>query len=141
CKSHEIIGTVTADAAHPKGLRIVTPVVAGCADHVASAFVCGAARNGDLVIKFGGAGDILLSSDQPLADRRAFIDYHSGAGFYFPKGGRAASGTFLNWIVRNWAGGEIEAAAAAGLSINQWLDRKAAAGPPNSDLLFLPSVL
>jgi xylulokinase len=141
CKSHEIIGTATADAAHHTGLRIGTPVVAGCADHVASAFVCGAARNGDLVIKFGGAGDILLSSDQPLADRRLFIDYHIVPGLYFPNGCMAASGTFLNWIVRNWAGGEIEAAGAAGLSIHQWLDRKAADVLPDSDLLFLPYVL
>src|SRR6185369_3910816 len=118
-----------------------TPIVAGCADHVASAFVCGAARNGDLVIKFGGAGDILLSSDQPLADPRLFIDYHIVPGLYFPNGCMAASGTFLNWIARNWAGGEMDAARAAGISIHQWLDRKASVVPPDSDLLFLPYVL
>ncbi len=53
----------------------------------------------------------------------------------------AASGTFLNWIVRNWAGGEVEAARAAGVSIHHWLDRKASDVPPDSDLLFLPYVL
>ncbi len=140
-KSHEVVGSVTADAARHTGLRTGTPVVAGCADHVASAFVCGAARNGDLVIKFGGAGDILLSSDQPISDRRLFIDYHIVPGLYFPNGCMAASGTFLNWIVRSWAGGELEAAQAAGLSIHQWLDRKAADVPPENDLLFLPYVL
>jgi xylulokinase len=122
-------------------LKAGTPVVAGCADHVASAFVCGAANNGDLVIKFGGAGDILLSSDRPVTDRRLFIDYHIVPGLYFPNGCMAASGTFLNWIVANWAGGEQEAARAAGLSIHQWLDRKAADVPAESDLLFLPYVL
>jgi xylulokinase len=140
-KSHEIVGGVTAEAARHTGLRAGTPVVAGCADHVASAFVCGAARNGDLVIKFGGAGDILLSSDQPIADRRLFIDYHIVPGLYFPNGCMAASGTFLNWIVRNWAGGEVDAARTAGLSVHQWLDRKAADVPPEDDLLFLPYVL
>jgi xylulokinase len=140
-KSHEIVGGITAEAARHTGLRVGTPIVAGCADHVASAFVCGAARNGDLVIKFGGAGDILLSSDQPLADPRLFIDHHIVPGLYFPNGCMAASGTFLNWIVRNWAGGEVGAARAAGLSIHQWLDRKAAGVPPDSDLLFLPYVL
>jgi xylulokinase len=139
--SHEIVGTVTAEAARHTGLSAGTPVVAGCADHVASAFVCGAARNGDLVLKFGGAGDILLSSDQAVADRRLFIDYHIVPGLYFPNGCMAASGTFLNWIVRNWAGGEIEVARTAGLGIHQWLDRKAAEVPPDSDLLFLPYVL
>jgi xylulokinase len=141
CESHEIIGAVTAEAARHTGLRAGTPVVAGCADHVASAFVCGAARNGDLVIKFGGAGDILLSSDVPVADRRLFIDYHLVPGLYFPNGCMAASGTFLNWIVRNWAGGELEKARAVGLSIHRWLDRQAAEVRQESDLLFLPYVL
>lgn len=140
-KSHEVVGVLTAAAAAQTGLRAGTPVVAGCADHVASAFVCGAAKNGDLVVKFGGAGDILLSSDKPVADRRLFIDHHIVPGLYFPNGCMAASGTFLNWIVANWAGGEREAARAAGLSIHQWLDRKTAGVPPSSDLLFLPYVL
>jgi xylulokinase len=140
-KSHEIVGGITAEAARHTGLKPGTPVVAGCADHVASAFVCGAARNGDLVIKFGGAGDILLSSDAPVADRRLFIDYHIVPGLYFPNGCMAASGTFLNWIVRNWAGGEVEAARDAGMSIHQWLDRRAMEVPADCELLFLPYVL
>ena len=140
-KSHEIVGAVSARAAQQTGLKPGTPVVAGCADHVASAFVCGASGNGDLVIKFGGAGDILLSSDKPVTDRRLFIDYHIVPGLYFPNGCMAASGTFLNWIVANWAGGEKDAARAAGLSIHQWLDRKAAEVAPENDLLFLPYVL
>jgi xylulokinase len=141
CRSHEVVGSITAEAARHTGLKAGTPVVAGCADHVASAFVCGAARNGDLVIKLGGAGDILLSSDAPVADRRLFIDYHIVPGLYFPNGCMAASGTFLNWIVRNWAGGEMEAARSGGLSIHQWLDRRAMEIPLEGDLLFLPYVL
>jgi xylulokinase len=140
-RSHDIVGAVTAEAARHTGLRPGTPVAAGCADHVASAFVCGASGNGDLVIKFGGAGDILLSSDRPVADRRLFIDHHIVPGLYFPNGCMAASGTFLNWIVANWAGGELPAAKQAGVSIHQWLDRKAAEVPVENDLLFLPYVL
>lgn len=139
--SHEVIGAVTADAAAHTGLRAGTPVVAGCADHVASAFVCGAAENGDLVLKYGGAGDILLSADTPLADSRLFIDYHIVPGLYFPNGCMAASGSFLNWIARSWAGGEAEKAKAAGLSLHQHLDRLAGAVPADSELLFLPYVL
>jgi xylulokinase len=140
-KSHEVVGSITAEAALHTGLNAGTPVVAGCADHVASAFVCGATRNGDLVIKFGGAGDILLSSDAPVADRRLFIDYHIVPRLYFPNGCMAASGTFLNWIVRTWAGGEVEKARTAGLSIHQWLDRRAVEIPVEGDLLFLPYML
>lgn len=140
-KSHEVVGTVTEAAAKHTGLKSGTPVVAGCADHVASAFICGAARNGDLVLKFGGAGDILLSSDRPVTDRRLFIDYHIVPGLFFPNGCMASSGSFLNWIVANWAGGEIAGAKAAGLSIHQWLDRRAALVKPDSGVLFLPYFL
>jgi xylulokinase len=139
--SHEVIGAVNAAAAAHTGLRPGTPVVAGCADHVASAFVCGAAGNGDLVLKYGGAGDILLSSDTPVADVRLFIDYHIVPGLYFPNGCMAASGSFLNWIVRHWAGGEIAVAKAAALSIHQHLDRLAAAVPEGGEVLFLPYFL
>ena len=66
--SQEIVGQVTAAAAAATGLTQGTPVVAGCADHVASAFLAGAVADGDMVLKFGGAGDILLAVAKPLTD-------------------------------------------------------------------------
>ena len=39
--SHEIIGTVNREASSATGLAEGTPVIAGCADHVASAYVAG----------------------------------------------------------------------------------------------------
>jgi xylulokinase len=140
--SHEILGTVTAEAARATGLREGTPVIAGCADHVASAYIAGAARDGDLVLKFGGAGDILLSTAKAVTDPRLFIDYHIIPDHYFSNGCTAATGSLLNWIVRQWAGGEIEKAKQAGLSIHAWLDRLAEPTPPGSEgLILLPYVL
>ena len=140
-KSHDVVGNITPAAASHTGLKAGTPVVAGCADHVASAFVCGASRNGDLVLKFGGAGDILLSSDRPVADRRLFLDYHIVPGLFFPNGCMASSGSFLNWVVANWGGGARDEAKAAGLSTHQWLDRKSAEIGAESSVLFLPYFL
>ncbi len=139
--SEEVVGGITSEAARHTGLKSGTPVVAGCADHVASAFVCGASRNGDLVLKFGGAGDILLSVDRPVADRRLFIDHHIVPGLYFSNGCMASSGSFLNWIVHNWAAGEAAKASALGLSPHQHLDQLAAAIPHDSEVLFLPYFL
>jgi isopentenyl diphosphate isomerase/L-lactate dehydrogenase-like FMN-dependent dehydrogenase len=48
--------------------------------------VCGASLNGDLVVKFGGAADILLSSDKPVKDRRLYIDHHIVPGLFFSNG-------------------------------------------------------
>jgi xylulokinase len=139
--SQEVVGRITPEAARHTGLAPGTPVVAGCADHVASAFVCGAATNGDLVLKFGGAGDILLSVDRPVTDRRLFIDHHIVPGLYFSNGCMAASGSLLNWIVQNWAGEEAAKAAAHGRSPHQHLDRLATTAPHDSALLFLPYML
>jgi xylulokinase len=138
-KSHEIVGTLTREAAAHLGLGSGIPVVAGCADHVASAFVCGAASNGDLVIKFGGSADILLSSDKPIRDRRLYIDHHIVPGLYFSNGCMAAGGNLLNWIIHNWGGGEIARAQGAGQNPHRWLD--SLAKQAQTELLFLPYVL
>jgi xylulokinase len=140
--SQAIIGTVTEAAAEATGLKAGTPVIAGCADHVVSAYVAGAARDGDLVLKFGGAGDILLSTAKPATDPRLFIDYHILPDHYFSNGCTAASGSLLNWIVRELAGGEVAKAKAAGLSPHAYLDRLAAAVPAGSEgVVLLPYFL
>lgn len=140
--SHAVIGPVSEIAAAATGLAQGTPVVAGCADHVASAYAAGAVRDGDLVLKFGGAGDILLSTSKLITDPRLFIDHHIVPGLWFSNGCMAASGSLLNWIVREWAGGEAANAVAAGLTVHAWLDRLAAATPAGAEgLVLLPYVL
>jgi len=141
-RSHEVVGEVSRDAAEETGLRAGTPVVAGCADHIASAFVAGAVNDGDLVTKFGGAGDIMLSCSKPVTDPRLFIDYHIVPGLFFSNGCMAASGSVLNWIARHLAGAEAQAAAAEGVSTHAYLDRLAAETPPGADgLVLLPYFL
>lgn len=95
---HEVVGRVTEAAAAFTGLAVGTPVVAGAADHVASAFAAGIARPGQALIKFGGAGDILLATERPLPDARLFLDYHLVPGLFLPNGCMASSGAVLNWL-------------------------------------------
>jgi xylulokinase len=134
-RSHEVIGEMTPAAAAATGLAAGTPVVAGCADHVASAFVAGIRHDGDLLIKFGGAGDILLATDRPRPDPRLFLDYHIVPGLFMPNGCMACSGAVLNWIVREM-GGDL------GDEPHAKLDRLAAGVPPGADgLLLLPYFL
>lgn len=140
--SHAVIGTVTESAAAQTGLSVGTPVVAGCADHVASAFVAGVVNEGDLLIKFGGAGDILLATDAPCPDPRLFIDYHIVPGLYLSNGCMAASGSVLKWIVREFGGTEQTRAQEAGESAYVRLDRSACEVPPGADgLILLPYFL
>ncbi len=101
----EVVGAVTREAAAETGLPAGTPVVAGSADHVASAFAAGIVEDGDLLIKLGSAGDILLASDDPLVDERLYLDFHLVPGKFLPNGCMAASGTFIRWFQRELAGG------------------------------------
>ncbi len=128
----QVVGEVTAEAARATGLRAGTPVVAGSADHIASAFSAGVVEPGDLLVKLGGAGDILFCTDRPLVDRRLFLDYHLVDGRWLPNGCMAASGSLIKWFQREFGCG-------AGY---EELDREAAAVPPGAEgLVLLPYFL
>lgn len=128
----EVIGEVTESAAAQTGVRVGTPVVAGTADHVSSAFCAGILRAGDMLIKLGSAGDVLMASDEPLIDERLYLDFHLVPGKFLPNGCMAASGSFIRWFQRELADG-------ADLAL---LDREAsAAGPGAGGVIVLPYLL
>lgn len=140
--AHEVIGQVSAAAAAATGLAPGTPVVAGCADHVASAFVAGVTAPGDLLIKFGGAGDILLATSAPRPDPRLFLDHHLVPGLFLPNGCMASSGAVLNWVVRHFGGAEAAEAASLGVTPHALLDGRAESVAPGAEgLLLLPYFL
>jgi len=128
----DVVGEVTAAAALATGLRAGTPVVAGSADHVASAFSAGVIEPGDLLVKLGGSGDILYCTDRPLVDRRLFLDYHLVDDRFLPNGCMAASGSLLVWFRDRFA---------PGVSFAD-LDLEASRVPPGSEgLVALPYFL
>jgi xylulokinase len=130
--SHDVVGRVTVAAAAATGLAAGTPVVAGCADHVASAFVAGVVDDGDLLIKFGGAGDVLLATGTARPDPRLFLDHHIVPGLWLTNGCMAASGSVLKWLARGFAGDRSYAD----------LDTLAAAVPPGAGgVVLLPYFL
>jgi xylulokinase len=135
--SHEILGVVSSQGAAESGLKPGTPVIGGAADHIASALGAGVVSAGDVLLKFGGSVDILTATDEARPDPRLFLDYHLKPGLFVPNGCMATGGSALNWFVREFASGQAQAAASAGLSIHQWLDRLADARPPGSDGLIV----
>ena len=102
----EIVGRVSRAAAAECSLLEGTPVVAGCADHVASAFSAGLVSEGDLLVKLGGAGDILVCVDSPRLDPRLYIDYHAVPGKFLVNGCMATSGSLVRWFRDQLAPGE-----------------------------------
>jgi len=128
----DIVGQVTPEAAQHVGLAAGTPVVAGSADHIASAFSAGLKAPGDLLVKLGGAGDILLSLDELMVDPRLFLDYHVIPGKYLINGCMAASGSIIKWFRQGFAP-DVDYPT---------LDAEGAAVPPGSEgLVLLPYFL
>lgn len=128
----DVVGAVTREAARLTGLKEGTPVVAGSADHIASSFSSGLKNQGDLLVKLGGAGDIMISLDEVLVDHRLFLDYHDIPGKYIASGCMASSGSLIKWFRNQFAPN----------AAYEELDSAAAAIPAGSDgLILLPYFL
>ena len=134
--SHERMGTVTAEAAALTGLPVGLPVFGGAADHIVSALGAGIVASGDVLLKFGGAGDIVVATDLPVPDARLFLDYHLVPGLYAPNGCMASSGSALNWL------GGLITPVASNEKPHQMLDALAdEIAPGSDDLICLPYFL
>ncbi|SMB98188.1 xylulokinase [Thermanaeromonas toyohensis ToBE] len=135
-RSLEIVGEVSPSFAKESGLRAGTPVIAGSADHVASALAAGVREEGDLLIKFGGAGDILYCIDELKTNPRLYIDFHVIPGKFLLNGCMASSGSLVKWFVVNVLGQD------ATPEILTQLDREAKRVPPGAGgLIVLPYFL
>ncbi len=88
-----------------------------------------------MLIKFGGAGDILYCTDDIRTCPKLFFDYHIVPGKNLINGCMAASGSLVKWylgdILQSYGGEELKK-----------LDEEASALPPASDgLIILPYFL
>ena len=130
------VGALGRAAAEATGLPAGIPVVAGSADHIASALAAALREDGDTLIKFGGAGDILYCSSEPITHASLFIDAHDIPGKYLLNGCMAASGSLVKWYVA-----EILGLSTAKSTLME-LDREAAAvGPGSGGVTILPYFL
>ncbi|MBQ7153042.1 MAG: FGGY-family carbohydrate kinase [Clostridia bacterium] len=134
-ESMKTVGKVSDAAAKITGLKAGIPVIAGSADHVASTLSAGIIREGDLLIKFGGAGDILYCTEEIRTSPKLFFDYHIVPNAYLINGCMAASGSLVKWylgdILGNYGGDALRE-----------LDEAASKLPPASDgLIILPYFL
>lgn len=117
------------------GLPGGIPIIGGSADHVASTLAAGILDEGDLLIKFGGAGDILYCTRQLKTSPQLFFDYHDVPGRYLINGCMASSGSLVKWYTHDILRSQDP-------HILQTLDREAEEIPPASDgLVVLPYFL
>jgi xylulokinase len=128
----EVVGAVTERAARETGLKVGVPVVAGTADHIGSTFASGVLDDGDLLVKLGGAGDIMLAVREPFVDDRLYLDFHLLPERFVLSGCMATSGSLIKWFQRTMGEGASLAK----------LDEEAAAAPVGSGgVICLPYML
>ncbi len=132
----DVIGAVTPQVAEQTGLPAGAPVIAGSADHVASALAAGVIEEGDVLIKFGGAGDILFCTDQLQTNERLFFDYHDIAGKYLLNGCMASSGSLVRWFVSQFVPQDLDGNVYARLD-----DEAEEVSPGSEGLVVLPYLL
>lgn len=129
----EVAGTLDARIAEQWGMQSHIPVMYGSADHVASALAAGVEEPEDLLIKFGGAGDILYCTNEPVFHPQLYLDKHDLPGKYLLNGCMAASGSLVRWLLDR---------IKADDSLLPQLDQEAATIPPGSDgIVILPYFL
>lgn len=130
--SMSIVGYTKEEAERELGIPCHTPVIAGSADHVASTLAAGITKKGDLLIKFGGAGDILYCVDEIETNEKLFFDYHIVPEKYLLNGCMAASGSLVKWFTKDIIHHDTP-------DVFEVLDAQAKDVPPASDgLIILP---
>lgn len=133
--SMKVIGETKEEIEELMGIPAGVPVIAGGADHVASTLAAGITQRGDLLIKFGGAGDILYCVDEIKTSRQLFFDYHIVPDKYLLNGCMAASGSLVKWFVKDILDSESS-------TIYKELDQEAMKVPAASEgLVILPYFL
>lgn len=131
-----VVGHVLPGVAARTGLPPDVMVIAGTADHVASALAAGVTEDGDLLIKFGGAGDILFCTESLKTHNKLFFDYHDIPGKFLLNGCMASSGSLVRWFVDQFV------PKSSTSNIFHELDNQAETIKPGSDgLVILPYLL
>jgi xylulokinase len=123
------VGHVSESAAQELGLSTDTEIIVGGSDTVLSAYGAGLMHPGDALVKLGGAGDIMVVSDNKVLDKRLYLDLYPIPGKWLPNGCMATSGSLLRWEQKIFGG--------VGLQI---LDAEAEISQPGN-LLVLPYFL
>lgn len=136
---HEIIGTVTEEAAEKTGLMAGTPVAAGGLDAACGTLGAGVVHAGETQEQGGQAGGMSICIEEYAADPRLILGYHVVPGQWLLQGGTVGGGGVMRWLEQEFADYERSVAVEKGkTSLHQYND-EASVIPPGSDgLVFLP---
>lgn len=137
--SHQVVGTVTEQAAGECGLCVGIPVVAGGLDAACGTLGAGVVKPGQTQEQGGQAGGMSISMDTYAADPRLILSPHVVPGQWLLQGGTTGGGGVMRWFEREFAESERMKEAQGGEPSLVQLNEIADAVPAGSDgVVFLP---
>ncbi len=136
---HEIIGTVTEEAAEKTGLMAGTPVAAGGLDAACGTLGAGVVHAGETQEQSGQAGGMSICIEEYAADPRLILGYHVVPNQWLLQGGTVGGGGVMRWLEQEFADYERSVAVEKGKTSLHQYNEEASVIPPGSDgLVFLP---
>ena len=137
--SAEVVGRVTARAAHETGLAEGTPVVAGTADAAAEALSAGLARVGDMLLMFGSSIFFILKTPVLQPTGRFWSSNFLQQGEFSFAGGMSTAGSLTTWFRDQLGLPELASEKSGGPNAFAALASAAASSPPGArGLITLP---
>lgn len=104
---HDVVGTVTAEAAALTGLAEGTPVVAGGLDAACATLGAGVLRDGQTQEQGGTAGGFSLCTDRCVTHPKLVCSAHVVPDKWLLQGGTVGGGGTMEWYRKNF--GQAEA--------------------------------
>ncbi len=136
---HQVVGTVTKEAARETGLLEGIPVVAGGLDAACGTLGAGVLKRGETQEQGGQAGGMSICLDTYRADPRLILSYHVIPGKWLLQGGTTGGGRVMGWLEKEFADYERAVEERRGKSSLEQLNEIAQAVPAGSEgLIFLP---
>lgn len=137
--SHEIAGHITDATAKRTGLRVGTPVVAGCMDTIGASIGFGAIKEKTCFIIMGTAARVASTLSSAQFDRRFMNSTHVLPERWLTIGAINGVGSSLRWVRDTFGEAEQREADRTGKDVYDLLTAQAAQAPPGSKgLVFLP---
>lgn len=136
---HEIIGTVTTEAAATCGLTPGTPVAAGGLDAACGTLGAGVIHPGETQEQGGQAGGMSICIDRYQADPRLILSCHVIPDCWLLQGGTTGGGGVMRWLEKEFGAYERYTGSKSGKSSLELYNELARTVPAGSDgMVFLP---
>ena len=136
---HQIIGTVTEEAAKLTGLKAGTPVAAGGLDAACGTLGAGVLHAGETQEQGGQAGGMSICIDQYAADPALILGYHVVPDKWLLQGGTVGGGGVMRWLEHEFGDYERSVAVEKGkTSLHQFNEEAEQVASGSDGLVFLP---